>query len=270
MTLNRKKLITGNYLALLFLLTFTTYGQQNLFNVPSSDLTLKGEPFFQQQINLVKGEIQFNTTFDWGIGHRTEIGFNILSVDVNTSGQGPTFITNSEKSNPPTYPLYLVNLQKAVVLNTNFKIGLGTQTGFSKDGTFADYTYLNLVTALPKTHTKIITGIYYGTDSFLGSETRNRLIPSLDPIGFQFGIEEQLIPEKFSVIVESISGTHSLGESSAGLAYFLNENWIVSSAFQLANTHNKDQNALVMELTYCPSAKVHLKLFRHGHQQRTS
>ncbi|MBY0436528.1 MAG: hypothetical protein K2U26_20735 [Cyclobacteriaceae bacterium] len=72
--------------ALVFVLLLATQaqGQQNLFNVPSSDITPKAKPFFQQQLNLSSGLVQFNSTFSYGLGRGAEIGVNILGLNVNT------------------------------------------------------------------------------------------------------------------------------------------------------------------------------------------
>lgn len=39
------------FLSLFLCCSVVSYGQQNLFNIPSTDLTPKGKFFFQQQIN---------------------------------------------------------------------------------------------------------------------------------------------------------------------------------------------------------------------------
>lgn len=245
------------------------FGQQNLFNVPSSDITLKGEPFFQQQVNLYSSEVQFNSTFCWGLGKRTEIGFNVLELNVRTHHARPILDTHSDNATPPVYPLYLVNFQKAFVINKAFKLGLGTQCGISKGSHPVNYSYANLVTAIPSIHTKVITGLYGGTDSYLGAETRWPTIGSHQPIGYQLGVEVQLLPEKLSLIAEDISGKHSLGEASVGAAYFLSPSWILSGAYLHANS-SSGENAVVAEFTYSPSSKVHLRLFRHGHRARVT
>lgn len=245
------------------------FGQQNLFNVPSSDITLKGEPFFQQQVNLYPSEVQFNSTFCWGLGRRAEIGFNVLELNLRTDHTRPTLDTHADDATPPVYPLYLLNFQKAFVLNEIFKVGIGTQYGISKGSHPVNYSYVNLVTAIPSIHTKVIAGLYGGTNSYLGPETRWPALGGGQPLGYQVGVEMQLIPEKFSLIAEDISGKHSLGEASVGAAYFLSPSWILSGAYLHANS-NSGENAVVAEFTYSPSSKVHLRIFRHGHRTRLS
>ena len=152
------------------LLPSMVLGQQNLFNVPSSNITEPGEIFFQQQFNALPGLLQINTTLCYGLGRNMEVGFNIIGLNVNTRSSSPFIISNGDISNPPVYPFYTLNLQKAFVLNKVLRLAIGTQTGLSIDAHFGNYTYTNLVSSIPKWHSKIVTGIYASTNSFLARE----------------------------------------------------------------------------------------------------
>lgn len=238
--------------------------QQNLFNVPSSDITLKKVVFFQQQFNLNRDVYQLNSTFCYGLGKDLEIGLNIIALNVNPDFQKPLFLTNTDKTQPPVYPIWAFNIQKAFVLNKVFKLSAGTQIGISSGGHFCDYSYLNMITILLRTNSKIITGAYYGNNNFLGTEERIHMIPG-SPVGIQAGLEQTIIREKLLFIAENISGRHVLGEVTVGGAYYVSDSWLLSCGFQFANKGSTTSNALVLELTYAPSAVAHKKVFRHGH-----
>jgi hypothetical protein len=239
----------------LFLCMFSlsVLGQQNLFNVPSSDITSKKKLFFQQQFNIGEGLLQFNSTLCYGLGKNAEVGVNILGLNLNEGGGSPFFMTNGNIQSSPVYPFYVFNFQKAFVLNDKLKIAVGTQTGIAEGGHFGTFDYVNLVTMIPKTHSKIITGLYYGSDSFLGPEDRTLLIGGYSSIGFQIGLEQPIIEEKLLFIAENISGLHNLGETTLGGAYFLTKNWILSAGFQFSNPGSKTPEALVVEFTYSPN-----------------
>jgi hypothetical protein len=232
--------------------SFFVLAQQNLFNVPSSDITPEKKLFFQQQFNIGEGLLQFNSTLCYGLGKNAEIGVNIIGLNLNEGGGSPFFMTNGNIQSSPVYPFYVFNFQKAFVLNDKFKIAVGTQTGIAEGGHFGTFDYVNLVMMIPKTHSKIITGLYYGSDSFLGPEDRTLLIDGYSPIGFQIGLEQQIIEEKLLFIAENISGLHNLGETTVGGAYFLTKNWILSAGFQFSNPDSKTPEALVIEFTYSP------------------
>ena len=94
---------------LYFLITITVFGQQNFFNVPSSNITEKNKIFFQQQINLYETNIASNSTLCYGLGRDYEIGLNILGVTYDKDKK--YFISNS-KYEQPIYPSIGVNAQK--------------------------------------------------------------------------------------------------------------------------------------------------------------
>jgi len=246
--------------------SFDALSQQNLFNVPSSDITLKAHPFFQQQFNFGNGMLQSNTTFSWGLGGEAEVGFNILGVSFQ-SGQ---LLTNTYKKNPPVYPFYTLNFQKAFTLNKTFKLAVGTQSGYSQGFHFGGYAYSNLVTVIPKIQSKLITGLYYGSDGFLGPGDRNPLFPSeSDPIGFQIGLEQEVIKEKLVLLAEGISGKHAYGLIALGMAYHVTHHWVLSGGYQFSNQGSSSANSLVIEFTYIPSATVTKHIFRRGHHEAT-
>ncbi len=252
-------------IVLMFGLT-VAHAQQNLFNVPSSDITVKKKLFFQQQVNvLVDGSLAFNSTFCYGLGRQFEIGVNVLGLYMDTSSLG-IVETNNDASNSPVYPFFTVNLQKAFILSRTFKLGIGTQMGFSPGMHFGNFTYLNVVTAIPQIQAKIVTGINHGSDTFLGPGDLNPLFSSAyDPVGFQFGIEQEIIKEKVMILAEHISGTHSLGVSVLGLGYHLTDNWVISSGYQFSSAGNGTPNSIVFEFTFVPSAVTARRIYYQGH-----
>ena len=134
-----RRLAFASVLFCLGLMPSSVFGQQNLFNVPSSDITEPGEIFYQQQINVLPDLLQFNSTMCYGLGRNFEIGFNIIGLNVNTKSSSPFIISNGDIHNPPVYPFYTLNLQKAIVLNRTLRVAVGTQTGLSIDAHFGNY-----------------------------------------------------------------------------------------------------------------------------------
>ncbi len=111
-------------LVLFSLLSFHVFGQQNLFNVPSSDITPKAKPFFQQQFTIEAAVVQLNSTFSFGLGKNMEVGVNLVGVNVNTTSAGSLIQTNTNSGNNPVFPFYLINFQKAFELSELSRTGL--------------------------------------------------------------------------------------------------------------------------------------------------
>lgn len=243
-------------------------GQQNLFNMPTSDITVKSKLFFQQQINLLNdGTAMLNSTFCYGLGGDFEVGFNVLGIFLNPSYPG-VVETNSDISNPPVYPYFTINLQKALTLSKTFKVALGTQAGYSVGMHFGNFTYLNVVTAIPRYHLKLITGVNHGSESFLGPGDLNPLFSSsFDPIGYQVGLEQEILKEKLMLQAEHISGEHTLGVSVLGLGYHLTDHWILSAGYQFSSAGNNTPNSVIVEFTFVPSAVTHRRVYQEGHSE---
>ena len=248
----------------LFWFSLPSCAQQNLFNLPSSDITIKSKPFFQQQINIVSdGTVLLNSTFSYGLGNELEIGFNVLGIVIEREHG---FVSNSDGANPPTYPFYTLNVQKAWTLNKSFKLAVGTQTGYSVGMHFGTYDYFNVVTALPQYHLKVITGANYGSQSFLGTGDKDPSLPATySPIGFQVGLEYELIKEKLLAQGEYLSGTHSLGLTAVGFGYHVSEHWVMSLGYQIPNASNNALNSVIVEFTYVPSVVSHRRVYHEGH-----
>jgi hypothetical protein len=69
------------------------WGQQNLFNVPSGQITEYDSLFFQQQFNFSKKSGQNNSTFDCGIGNGFEIAGSLLEVLILVDYLGWKFLS---------------------------------------------------------------------------------------------------------------------------------------------------------------------------------
>lgn len=93
--------------------------QQNLFNVPTSDITEKGKVFFQEQMNVVSLRGTSYTTFTYGLGNNFEMGINVFNV--------ATHPAHRHSQNPS----FLINSQKGFNISDTHKISIGTQTGLA-------------------------------------------------------------------------------------------------------------------------------------------
>lgn len=222
--------------------------QQNLFNVPSSDITPSKTLFFQQQINDFSNGFQSNTTFSYGLDNDFELGLNILGLTYDYD-QGLLYAD----SVVPYSPLICINAQKKVEISHAFSVSLGTQIGFHNQHTLSSYVYLNSIYHNPDMHLKLIGGLYYSSDGFFGGEQRGFVSEEpLKNIGMQAGVEYHLINNTLLFQSDLITGKHSMGENVSGLAYFLTPTWILSAGYQLPLFSSTSQKAIVIELTYSP------------------
>ena len=230
------------------LLSISALGQQNFFNVPSSDITPARKIFVQQQLNFIPNGVQSGTTFCYGVGKNTEIGFNVLGINYDYQQK---FVANHTEQ--PYNPFFTLNAQRSFHLNEDFKLGLGGQAGFTQAGQSGAYLYGNSVYHNEHSHTKFVSGLYYTTDNYFGPETRNvSESDALKSIGIQLGVEQNLWAEKLLFQADFISGKHSIGEVVIGGAYFVSKHWVLSAGIQIPTFNSQSQPASVFELTYVP------------------
>ena len=111
----------------IFVFAAPVFAQQNLFNVPSSDITQKSDIYLQEQLNIGRNDIYSNLTTVYGLGNGLELGINVLGVGTNY--QPLHLASNDTDDAAPFFPLVLFNVQKMFDLTDLFHIAIGTQTG---------------------------------------------------------------------------------------------------------------------------------------------
>lgn len=237
------------YFIFVLIISSSAYAQQNFFNVPSSDITQKGTLFFQEQINLNNDAAQSSTTLCYGLGKKSEIGFNLIGLNYLYSTGFKT-----EDNQQPYAPYFSLNFQKSIPISKWLKLGLGGQTGFNKQVKFGYYLYANLGFYIHHTHTKIIAGSYVNNQNYFGP---NQIQPSLSSnfltsIPLQLGFEQEIVKDKLLLQADFISGHHAMSDAVYGLAYFMNSNWILSAGFQVPNSQSLSNKAMVIEFTFLP------------------
>lgn len=241
----KKSLIVA--LCLPSFISLKTFAQQNFFNVISSDITPKKKIFFQQQINITNNELQSNTTFSTGLGHNFEVGLNYFGLNANRFG---TIKIEQQNKNAPYIHYLMINAQKRFDINTKMAVAIGFQQGITTDKNiyFGGNYYANYILKNEEIGIKLVTGLYYATNSYFGEGSRLLCTN----IGVQMGVEKSIIKGKWYFQSDFISGKHSLGDIIIGSAFFLSKKWVISTGYQLPTFNSSSQKALVVELTYIP------------------
>ncbi|MCX6869008.1 MAG: hypothetical protein NTY84_00060 [Verrucomicrobia bacterium] len=210
---------------------FSAQGQQNLFNVPSSDITQKGEWFFQEQLNLNSTGVS-NTTFDYGLGNNWEVGVNLLGLDLY------------HHTGEVIDPMPLINLQKRFDINESWGVGIGTQLGaltpIHHDETrFSTFNYVNNQFRLGHWG-KVFGGAYFANDTYSGSKNQ---------VNFMAGIEIPIWENKLHFQADYINGQAPMSVSVIGFVIFLPHRWNISVGAQVPAINSHNECGFVLELT---------------------
>ncbi len=203
--------------------------QQNLFNVPSSDITEKGQVFFQQQINLVSLRTTGFTTFTYGLGNNAEAGINLFSVPTGSNAQSPAF---------------LFNLQKGFNPSSFHKISLGTQTGLTMPWytpvQVPSFSYINNAIDLKKWG-KYYLGGYYADRAYAGAG---------NSIGLMAGVEYEIISNKLHLIGDLLSGHNNISTAAVGAMVYLPGRWHLSAGALLPYPGSHNHHGVIFQITH--------------------
>ncbi len=189
------------------------YGQQNLFNIPSGDITPKNKLFYQHQFNMYSlSQLESKAHLVHGVGRHWDIGINFVDLPLRFMKDSSVFDVNSNQK--PFYPLLMATLQKQFVLNDRIEINLGTQAGLNvtdrvEKMAFAHFTY-GTVRWRPFDKGFIIAGPYYSNDVYIGAPKQ--------AIGWMWGYELPLT-RKLSLMGDYISGQNKKSTSTIGAVY---------------------------------------------------
>jgi hypothetical protein len=220
------------------------WGQQNLFNIPSGDITPKNKWFFQQQINMYQPwEYEVKNHFVYGLPGDFEVGVNVINLPFNFKSS-PIMPFNLDPNNTTTSlsPLVLFTSQKLITVNTKASIALGTQLGFNiSDRTermrFAHFSFAMFVWK-PFNRLKLISGVYVANRYKAGAGAS---------VGILGGFEYHL-NDKWIIMGDFISGTHSLGTSVWGVTYNVSPRFQLCLGGLAPNPGSENKPGLVFEI----------------------
>ena len=188
---------------------YQVQAQQNLFNIPSGDITPKNKVFYQHQFNLYNDRFESKSHFVYGLGKGWDAGVNIV-------GKGFVFkpkwelIYNSNQINGSLFPVALGTLQKQFILSPHLNFNIGTQAGtnitrFNEKRVFHHFTY-GMATYHVGPGKRLIGGAYATNRNFVG--------PGND-LGIMLGYEWKLT-DKWYLMGDWLSGRNDIGMGVIG------------------------------------------------------
>lgn len=210
--------------------------QQTVFNVPSADVTPKNAIFLQHESQFKP----YNPNAFWlgthysayGIGHNTELDaslFNVGAPATNSITLGLGF-----KSAIPVPGL------KEKFPQREIKVTVGSELLISLDGRGAgNWSYAHISGRLPKTNTRLTSGISFGTRHVFGR----------DNVSFIAAVE-QPVTDKLNIIADWYSGNeHFAGNLIAGFSYKLPKDFNLYAGYQIPNSPSVGEPGFVIEIS---------------------
>lgn len=227
----------------LFSIISKVYSQQNLFNIPSGDITPKKKWFFQHQTNFYQPwELEMKNHFVYGLGAGFDIGVNIINIPFDfRSKQIMPFNSNPYSTTTPLSPLLLFTAQKQFHVTKTLDFNFGTQAGIN----LARYDLVKPVFfnyALFSAHLfdrlKLVFGGYHTLRYKAGDGSLG---------GIMLGFELQ-IHDKFIIMGDFLSGTNGLGNTVIGGTWNVSKRVQLCLGALLPNLGTQNKPGVVFEL----------------------
>lgn len=218
----------------IFLIGNVSYAQQTVFNVPSSEVVEKNSVYFQHQSNFRpwKPERYYHTDNNvaFGLGHNTELNASLYNIEAPESTNRAIGIGFRSA----------IPLLRKKFPEQEFKVTVGDMLPVSLDGHGAgNWGYGHLSGTIPKLNTRIIAGIGAGTEDIFGSDT----------VHFMGAIEQPLVKsEKVKLIADWMSGSHTYGFLTSGLAYKINDHVTVEVGYQIPNSPQSGRSGFTIQI----------------------
>jgi hypothetical protein len=221
--------------------------QQNLFNIPSADITPKGKFFYQHQLNFYSvNELESKSHLVYGIGKGWDVGVNFVDLLVRFD-QRHIISFNDSSNRKPLYPLLMATLQKQFILKENrLFINVGTQIGPNLSNELANkrIAFMNYALARwqPSKKGYIAIGPYHTNDVFVGGPPENHF-------GLMVGYEYRL-NDKWLLMGDFISGDHKKSQTVIGGGYNVSGKLQIFLGSLLAFPNTKLNNGMVIEINW--------------------
>ncbi len=217
------------------------FSQQNLFNIPSGDITNPKKAFYQHQLNVYSDKVESKAHFVYGLGKGWDAGINLVGKGVYFGSQWRTAY-NSDPAKGALYPVLMGTLQKQFHITDKIDFNIGAQVGYNLSNKLKNKEVNYFTYALGVAHfgkgSRIVGGLYKSNSMFIG-EGNN--------FGAMFGYEIKL-SKRFYLMGDWVSGNNDAAVSVVGGMYNLSRRIQICAGWQIPNPVTPKPMGLVLEL----------------------
>lgn len=218
-----------------------TAGQQNLFNIPSGDVTLKNKVFYQHQLNVYRSKLESKAHFVYGLGKGWDAGVNLVGKGFYFSPEWRA-LYNSNSAEGALYPILLGTLQKQFVVTKKFRLNLGVQAGPNLTRRLENKRLNYFLYGLGVYHfgegSRIVTGVYHGNRMYLGTGNTTGIVG-----GYEIKLHKRLY-----LMGDWISGRNDASVAVIGSMYNVAKRVQLCAGWQVPNPGTLKPPGLVLEV----------------------
>lgn len=215
--------------------------QQNLFNIPSGDITNEKKIFYQHQLNVYSDKLESKAHFVYGLGKGWDIGLNVVGKGVYFGSEWRG-LYNSDPSNGALYPIVMATAQKQFKLADKIDFNVGTQAGFNFSNQLSNKELNHFSYALGVFHfnkgSRIVGGVYNTNNMFVGQG---------NTVGVMLGAELKLT-KKLYLMGDWISGRNDASVSVLGGMYNISKRVQLCGGWLIPNPLTPKPQGFVFEI----------------------
>lgn len=226
---------------LLFLTSNFIVAQQNLFNMPSGDITNEKKIFYQHQLNVYSKKVESKAHFVYGLGKGWDVGLNIVGKGLYFAPEWRT-LHNDNPEKGALYPIAMATAQKQFKLTDHFNINLGTQAGFNLTQSLTNKELNHFSYALGAYHfnkgSRVVAGIYNTTQMYVGQG---------NTAGIMLGTELKMTKNLY-IMADWISGNNDSSVTVLGGMYNISKRIQLCAGWQIPNPNTLKPQGFVFEI----------------------
>lgn len=228
----------------IFITSVTLKAQQNLFNIPSGDITPKGKVFYQHQFNTYNNKLESKGHFVYGLGKGWDIGANLVGTGAYFNPDWKPIYNNDFSRGQALTPTVMATLQKQFSISEKWAVNIGTQSGVNLTSNSEKiqpaYFHYGLVSYQVKPGRKLLIGPYLTNNQYVGSGNN---------VGIQMGYEWKLT-DKFYLMGDFISGNNDSAVLVPGIMYNVSNRVQLCLGYMLPNPNTQKNQAVVFEFNW--------------------
>ena len=219
-----------------------TYGQQNLFNIPSGDITPAKKLFYQHQLNVYSNKLESKAHVVYGLNKGWDAGVNLVGKGFYFSPNW-RMLHNADATKGALYPILMGTLQKQFTLSDHFDVNFGTQAGFNLSDQLSNkklnfFTYGIGVYHFMHGKSRLVGGIYQTNKEYVGQG---------NTFGIMFGYEIKLA-KRWYAMGDWLSGNNDASVGVIGAVYNLTKRIQICGGWQIPNPNTPKPSGVVLEL----------------------
>ncbi len=230
------------FLTLSFNIIFENlYSQQNLFNIPSGDITNTKKGFYQHQLNIYTDKLESKAHFVYGLGKGWDAGLNLVGKGFYFQ-ENCRLMHNDNPNKGALYPVLMGSLQKQFKISERFDINLGSQLGFNLSSRIANkkinyFAYTIGIFHFMQHRGKLVGGLYQTNKMYVGGG---------NDFGVMAGYEIKLA-KRWYLMGDWISGNNDASVSVIGGMFNLSKRIQLCAGWQIPNLNTMKPMGVVFE-----------------------